>query len=105
MLVCLQSIDQLVTIHSELLQGLQSHVPEYMNAESVESLDFGSLKESLHATSVGKLFARFGQLLRLYSDFVRTFDALQDAIHFDAKLLTIFENFGEQCYLEIPTIE
>ena len=109
-MVCLQTVSQLKTLHEEFLSTLEDRVA--LEKERVEkmagedSVDGGeesaevkakAMKKSVNgftdALCVGDLFERFGSLFRLYSQYQNNYDVLIDAIGTDPSLSATMTNF------------
>jgi hypothetical protein len=113
-MVCLQTVTQLKTLHREFLSTLQQRVTkltvkgkEENNGES-DGKNTGKEGKATTTTtynyddpsiSIGDLFERFGSLFRLYTQYQNNYDALMDSCRTaDSMLYNVLSDFRMELF-------
>ena len=95
-MVCLQTVTQLKTLHREFLSTLQQRVTT-LRSETVDGEEKDEDKNVTDAATfhyddpsvlIGDLFERFGSLFRLYTQYQNNYDALMDSCRTTDSLLS-----------------
>ena len=95
-IVCLQTVTQLKTLHREFLSTLQQRVTT-LRSETVDRKEKDGDKNVTGAATfyyddpsvlIGDLFERFGSLFRLYTQYQNNYDALMDSCRTTDSLLS-----------------
>ena len=75
-LVCLQTVTQLKTLHQELLATLEVRIA----AGEEEATGGAGAPQYSDTVCIGDLFERFGVLFRLYTQYMQNYDLLMDSV-------------------------